>query len=314
MVVYGTVSQAPADSYLFNGYGTTILASLIGGSWQRREICPGGSYLCGLSRDRRYLALTEQKEYAFMLDLDSAGLGPLRLHDIGNVPIQVCNGSISSSNVFTNTMMYLDFGCRSSPWGTWGLHQRIFIGRADGSVMRAYNVPGLPPPDAAATEGTGEIVGIEWNYPEWSNHPYFAAVTLQFDRLWLVDTSGTGRYDHTFRNEKICLYNLRDSSYLPIISITDTTFANRTDLNHPWAWIQVPTGFSEDPQWLLPPVYPATRPPIHIDPTPAIDTTNPGGNTGKRSFGCGRGFGLALLPPLCIRAAKELRRQRHPGH
>jgi hypothetical protein len=89
-------------------------------------------------------------------------------------------------------------------------------------------------------------VGKEWYYPEWSNHPYYAAASLNIDRLWLK----SGNWAHTYNTESIYLVGLKDSTYVKLIESTDTSSASATSFIYPWVWVEKSAGFEEDPAWL----------------------------------------------------------------
>ena len=171
------------------------------------------------------------------------------------VTVGACNPSRSASGIFTNTMLYFDFGsaaiaaakCFHPLLGTWGMHEIIFLSRFDGEDLRTYAMPAdRPIVPVAAASGVGEAVGKQWNNPEWSNHPYYAVASLLVDRLWSV----SGNWNHTTNTESIYLVNLKDSVYLKLVESADTSYASTTTFENPFIWVQVPAGFAEDTGWL----------------------------------------------------------------
>lgn len=259
VLIYSTCAKAPTGKdYCWDGCGKVIRKNLATG--ETSTIYDGGSYFGGLSFDGRYLATAESKPNAFMLDLQNASQGPSLLHRFKTtgdayVDLQTCNSSISSSRIFTNTMMYFDFSSLAYEdeaesvhpiLGYWDIHQRIFIARNTGAILKIYDVPvddiKSPPLDQ---KGQGEVYNVQWAHPEWSNHPYYAAAAVQVDRLWKKTI-----YEHTFHSEWLYLINLKDSAYLKIAEATDTSFTSTESMRWPWIWIETPSDFSEDPSWL----------------------------------------------------------------
>jgi hypothetical protein len=98
----------------------------------------------------------------------------------------------------------------------------------------------------ADAQGLGEAVGKEWYYPEWSNHPYYAAACLNIDRLWLK----SGNWEHTYNTESVYLVGLKDSQYVKLIESVDTSYSSTTGFIYPWVWVETPSGFQEDSAWL----------------------------------------------------------------
>jgi hypothetical protein len=312
-VIYATASYSPmiTDSYTFRGHGKMIKAVYSGGAWERTTVWAGGSYLGGLSYDNRYFAHAEQRRNAWMFDLDNCALGPARLHAFSTTSGQACNSSVSSSRIFTNAMMYFDFGGNFAPLGgIWGVHERLFISRNDGSVLRYFAVPADIPVDANGP-GNGEVTSVEWNYPEWSNYPYFAAATTQLERYW---ASGSAY----LANEIVYGLDLRQSARNTRLVASTDTVAGSVSFRNPWVWVEVPAGFSEDPSWLLTPAWTATTPVEHPYPAPCLsDTITPSAAPSATPTpaatptpspvddhnGCGKGFGLAFIPPVGFRIA-----------
>ncbi|MDD5676316.1 MAG: hypothetical protein PHC61_19240 [Chitinivibrionales bacterium] len=280
-IIYSTsASPAPGKTYLWDGNGKVMKKEIAGGMpGAEQEVYAGGSYFGGLSWDERYLATAWLAgPNSYLLDLQNAARGPAEIHTLKvkklssnadtTIKIGTCNPSVSSSRIFTDCMMYFDFGsgaisaagCSDSLLGSWGMHQRIFITRIDSTILRVYD----PPSDIITVQGknaTGEIVAREWDNPEWSNHPYLAVAAVKIDRLW---KDKTGAYTHTQNNEFIYAINLKDSTSIRLVETTDSSYVNfnpvscseqisfqsRTDIRWPWLWARVPAAFKEDSLWL----------------------------------------------------------------
>jgi hypothetical protein len=262
-VVYATCGKATnRASYVWDGCGKVIERDVTDGQPATDSVIwAGGSYFGGLSRDGRYLSTAESGLGAFILDRQSPSGKPDTLHKFTvkklssgadtTVLIQVCNLSGSQSSVFPNAALYIDFssnaftltGCALPPGlGEWGFHARLFVTRNDGKILRFFDVPQLGNPESMV--GAGEIVGSEWNFPEWSNHPYFAVASIQVDRLW-YSTS----WDHTYQNAFLYMINLKDSSYHKLVETTDSSKASTLDMRWPFLWIETSASFTEDSSW-----------------------------------------------------------------
>lgn len=264
VLVYSTCGiLAEGKDYVWNGCGKVMKKNLSNG--ETTAIFENGSYFGGLSYDGRFLATAESSPNAFLMDLQNQQLGPAILHRIRvkkqstgkdtTFDLQTCNPSVSSSRIFTNTMMYFDFssgdisdaGCSNPVLGDWEQHQRIFISRYNGDIMKIFDAPidGI----AEKAEGKGEIYYIKWSNPEWSNHPYYATALAQVDRLWKETV-----FKHSYHNEWLYLINLKDSVYLKLAEVTDTTKTSTESMLWPWVWVETPSNFSEDPTWLGTPI------------------------------------------------------------
>jgi hypothetical protein len=166
--------------------------------------------------------------------------------------VQSCNASASSSRIFTNKVMYLNTGSAypkfadGKEWGEW---QAILIGDASQSLVKGYMFPATY---AIPLETDPKSYSAaRWHHPEWSNHPYFAAATLNVSRYF---KSGAG-FANTEYQERIYLLNLQDSSYLEVLRPDKVTFTGKGFANGfywPWLWVEVPAGFQESTTWLKP--------------------------------------------------------------
>lgn len=169
---------------------------------------------------------------------------------------QACNASISSSRIFTNSVMYLTTNAshpkinNGKPWAMWEV---LLINNIKKEVLK-----GIVRPDSASfafpiETNPASYSGAKWHHCEWSNHPYFAAATLNVDRFYLKED---GNYFHTAYQERIYLVNLKDSTYIEVLR-PDTVVKSKTDnddsgFHWPWLWVEIPASFTEEPAWLKP--------------------------------------------------------------
>lgn len=268
-VMFATsLSRPDANTPVWANGGAMVTKNLNTGTLD--TLYRGGGYLGGVSHNRQYLCTAEQSMYAFMIDLEGDKGHPDTLHRLyvkksgsneeTTVGIQCCNPSVSPSRVFPDAMMYIDFSNDAfylpgvevyhESLGDWGFHERIFISRFDNSIARIYDAPAEIDIDNSG-RGTGEITGRRWNYPEWSNHPYFAVATAEIQRYRKDQPLSQRR---TWRGEALYLINLKDSSYLRIAETRDTTMESAVNFKWPAAWIELPAGFEdeENTTWLAP--------------------------------------------------------------
>ncbi len=253
-VLYSTTWQA-GD---WNGLGKTVLKNIHASVPDSTEsvLYAGGSFHAGLSYDRRYLGTTMFEPNPRMADLRTGTVYALHslpctdtaTHRDTVLNIQSCNGSISSSRIFTNVMMYLDFGLPQGyvvpSLGPWGFHQRIFVESSAGQVLRWYDFPDSLWPIARAN-----VSGCVWTYNEWSvNHPYFGVAANITSRYF---PSGQG-YATTALCEDVYAINLKTSAFLKLVESMDNSLASTTNLQWPSLWVEVPSSFTEDSSWLLP--------------------------------------------------------------
>jgi hypothetical protein len=248
--------------------GQTVTRTIVNKTPLPAEVVfDGGSYYGGLSWDNRYIVTGwPGGPNGFMLDLQNSTAGPRAIHsmrvkktgtDIDTfVSIGTCNISRSASRIFTNTMLYYDFGsktvttakCYHPLLGSWNEHALLFISRYDAEDLKVFAMPAdRKLVTIADAQGLGEAVGKEWYFPEWSNHPYYAVASLYIDRLWLR----SGSWEHAYNTESIYLVGLKDSQYVKIIESTDTSFTSTTSLKYPFIWVEIPAGFQEDSTWLV---------------------------------------------------------------
>lgn len=210
-------------------------------------------YTSGLSRDGRYLASGTTKSYI----KDLATGDTMRMHVLHEkvrgttrdtiAMAQTCNNSISQSTVFTDAVLYLDFGNPSKDsfpgLGSWGFHQYALLSRKDGGLYKVY---GIPQRDVSQRV-TGSVQNYAWDGTEWSNHPYFAVVSANITRRW-QEQSGT--WTPLSRHEQVIIINLKDSSYITALETLDSTRSSEVDMNWPALWVKIPDNFSEDSAWL----------------------------------------------------------------
>jgi hypothetical protein len=131
------------------------------------------------------------------------------------------------------------------------MHDRIFICDIRNRLVKYFDVNDLPFAVKGSSAGPGGILNTQYDNPEWSNHPYYAAANILVDRIFKPATT----WVHSQNHEAIYVIGLKDSSYLHLVQSGDTTVStSKTDLRWPWLWINVPAGFetTEDPDWLNP--------------------------------------------------------------
>jgi len=259
-VIFSTCGKtAPGSDTLWKGCGK-VKKSVIGAQ-QLTDLWTGGSLFGGMSYNGEWLCTADNMP-PFMLDRTNASNTPVKIHRLNWVnnktntdtvfAPQTCNPSISSSRIFFDAMMYLDFGTttvqgfHAKNLGAWSEHQRIFISRSNNSVARYFKMPAEPPVNSDP-QNPGDITNKTWECPRWSNHPYFASAALNIER---VSSDGSATID---RKESVYLINIRDSIYTKLVSISDTTANNASlSLEFPWLWVATPQNFEtiEDRQWL----------------------------------------------------------------
>ncbi|MFC1584190.1 hypothetical protein ACFL5V_01440 [Fibrobacterota bacterium] len=250
-------------SNLQYGIGKTVKRTVTNGvPGPEVDVFTGGGYVGGLSWDNQYLSTGFQE--GWMANVTTSV--PVQVHELSfqaqdtafsdsMISIQVCNSSISSSRIYTNTMMYIDFGFKNSSYshGTlsggqnWDIHEFIFISDYD---KKGYKF--LKPPPLPTGTNPGDVITYLWDDPEWSNHPYFAVTNLTLDRIFQEG----GSWEHNIRNEQMYLMDLKNSGQtdvaaLKVVEITETpSLSARTNLQWPWLWVEVPAGFVEEPGWM----------------------------------------------------------------
>jgi hypothetical protein len=165
--------------------------------------------------------------------------------------IQSCNASISSSRARPGAMMYLNLSGSvpaingGKAWGEW---QTILISDVANKLVKGYTYPA----DFAHPLETDpvSVSKIKWHHSEWSNHPHFAAATLNVERFFKAKSG----FENTALQERIYLIDLKDSAYLEVLrpdAIKYTGKANDVGgFYWPWLWVEVPAGFQETPGWL----------------------------------------------------------------
>ncbi|MBD3322828.1 MAG: hypothetical protein GF350_17140 [Chitinivibrionales bacterium] len=261
-VIYATCgTKIDGKDYSWDGCGQMMIRDIVDGiPGTGRTVYGGGSFFGGISADSRYLCSGENRRGAFMLDLDNQNQGVQVIHwfavthaTTGNdtdITLQTCNPSISQSARYPGVMMFLDFGFPGAfeypDIESWGFHQILFITSIDNEIMRYFRAPRdliIPGYD------TGAVSNVSWIHSEWSNHPYYAVAAERATRLWpSPDLPVMAPQD---RNEHITAINLKDSSYLRMISATDTTEgASVYQLSFMHLWVEIPDGFEEDDGWL----------------------------------------------------------------
>jgi hypothetical protein len=152
--------------------------------------------------------------------------------------------------------MYLTTGDHDShikPDTSWNQWQIIFISDFSKEVVRYYRCPTIFTFDPQTPDTTDRLVSIFWHHPEWSNHPYFAAATVNIDRAYYVKPT----WEHTQYQERLEIINLRDSLYLEVLRPQPQVYVYNPSQYHatsgilwPWLWVQAPDNLQEDSLWL----------------------------------------------------------------
>lgn len=246
-IVYTTL----APNFGWEGFGKTLKVAVdVSGAEPvagAPEVVAGdGSYTGGLSWDGRYLC--GGGGHVAMRDLSS---GEGRPDTVSYQGIQSCNASISSSRLFTSTLMYLNTSGNhpglngGKPWTEW---QALLIGGREGGLRKGF-MPPASPKHSLETEPPS-LANTKWHHSEWSSHPYFATATVNAERYF---SNGSG-YRNTAFQERIYLINLQDSAYLEILRPDRVAYHADTFAGFywPYLWVEVPSGFQEDPDWLHP--------------------------------------------------------------
>lgn len=255
-VVYSTL----APNLGWEGFGSTLKITLnvSGGSGAvpvkiaAETLAAGGSYTGGLSFDGRYAF--GGGGHVARLDLETPGAQPETLsHNL----VQACNASVSSSRIFTDALMYLNFPRDMDPlidggesWGDW---QAILVGGGSpGRLMKGFIAPREFDHDPETSPAS--LSGVKWHHNEWSNHPYFATATLNVDRYFPDGKDGKDgkRFVNTNLQERIYFINLKDSTYLEAMRPDTIAFAGRSSGGFfwPFLWVEIPAGFQEEDDWL----------------------------------------------------------------
>lgn len=250
-LIYATL----APNYAWEGFGKTMKATICVVSDTpaviRKEIFfDYGSYTGGLSWDNRYLC--GGGGTVAILDLQSGKKRP----DTITTFAQACNASISSSMQFTNTMMYLTMSVSGTipphinngkPWGTWEV---ILINNALKRTLKGYTRPDSASFKFPIETNPPSFTKAKWHHCEWSNHPYFAAATINAERYF----SFNGEWVNTYYQERIYLINLKDSSYLEVMRLKTIAYDSVPDdnsgLHWPYLWVRKPANFTESTQWM----------------------------------------------------------------
>jgi hypothetical protein len=285
-IVYATSLACP-QMICYNA-GKTMKRKVINKAVAAPVLVSEGSYYGGLSWDNRYLNTGwEGGPNGFMLDLQDQAAGSRPTHTMRTlkvktvasdpdtfnmVPVGTCNTSRSASRVFTNTMLFFDFGsgtissakCYHPLLGTWLVHEKLFISRLDGEDLQVFSTPAdRPTIPVAQAVGTGEAISKAWDNPEWSNHPYFGVANLIVERIFRVNTA----WERTKNHESIYLLDLKDSTYVKLVETTDTAVASASTFLYPFVWVEVPAAFKEDSTWLAKTIWEKAGVPVSGVPT-----------------------------------------------
>ena len=163
------------------------------------------------------------------------------------INLQTCNCSVSSSFVFPDCMMYLDFGLPSQYThkylGSWDLHKRIFIADTTGNILKYYDFP-----DSLLPASRNNINGCYWTHCKWAvNHPYFA---ISGNVIWRTFKQSNGTYLGTVLCEDIYSIDLRNGTYLKLVESANNSMDSDVNLQWPSLWVDMPSAFTEDAAWL----------------------------------------------------------------
>ena len=235
--------------------GATILCSFSQGQVGVGQTISVGSYHGGLSRGGLFLATTcfapnpiiynlqNNKEYL----LHSLLCENIQTGSDTVINLQTCNCSVSSSFVFPDCMMYLDFGLPSQYThkylGSWDLHKRIFIADTTGNILKYYDFP-----DSLLPASRNNINGCYWTHCKWAvNHPYFA---ISGNVIWRTFKQSNGTYLGTVLCEDIYLIDLRNGAYLRLVESANNSMDSDVNLQWPSLWVDMPSAFTEDAAWL----------------------------------------------------------------
>lgn len=249
-IIYPTL----APNFAWEGFGKTMEVAIdvtnestpvIG---EKKTLYQYGSYTGGLSWDRRYLC--GGGGHIAMVDISAGKMRP----DTISLFSQSCNASIASSRVFTNTLMHLTLAGShkkvngGKQWGSW---QVIILSNKNKELIRGFWHPTQFKHSFNTVPETFSGT-LKWHHCEWSNHPYFATATLNADRYFKVGEE----YVNTSYQERLYLVNLKDSLSIEVLR-PDTIKYNKivddnSGIHWPWLWTGIPTGFTEDPNWLKP--------------------------------------------------------------
>lgn len=254
-VVYSTL----APNLGWEGFGCTLKLTLdVSGAVPVKiaveTLAAGGSYTGGLSSDGRYAF--GGGGHVARLDLRTPGARPETLsHNL----VQACNASASSSLIFTDALMYLNFPRDmdplidgGEPWGDW---QAILIGGGSPrKLLKGFIAPREFEHDPETSPPS--LSGVKWHHNEWSNHPYFATAALNADRYFPEGKDGEEgkRFVNTGFQERIYFINLKDSTYLEAMRPERIAFTGRNSGGFfwPFLWVEIPEGFREEADWLGP--------------------------------------------------------------
>ncbi len=274
-LVYATSAQCPGSPKRCDQAGKTVRRKIV---VTNRTVLPettlmDGSYYGGLSWNERYLntGWLASGIDVLMKDLDNPSAAAKHMHTMAVktstthrdtfIQLSSCNPSRSASRVYPDAMMFFDFSsgairhakCYHPTLGEWGDHEVIFISRYGtgtyGTEVRAYWTPTdfeIYDPLGSSIVGVGEPVGRQWQNPEWSNHPYFAAASVVIDRLYATGDS----WNHISKAEKVYMLDLRDGQSIRLVETVDTTILATTSIKNPYLWVEVEDGFEEDSAWL----------------------------------------------------------------
>ncbi len=255
-ILYSTWEGTRTEDWPFGGH--TMKVEYSNGSFQTPDtVWAEGSFIGGLSVDHRWLCVAPWGQNVFFVDLENANSDDDVIEAFNfDWATQTCNGSISSSSIYTNSMIFLDYRSgAANPYGTWGFHDMIFFIDSDNNILGNYYIPSDMYPAVTTDEiiagVAGEIEQIEWDHVEYTNHPLYAVSGVKVERIWSMRFSSDGVPPTRQTNvEGLFLINLKDSAYQKVLTKTSELDSSSTmSAAYPYAWIDT-SGFTEDSEWL----------------------------------------------------------------
>ncbi|MBD3343548.1 MAG: hypothetical protein GF401_00625 [Chitinivibrionales bacterium] len=236
-VVWATCGGADTDAtYAWEGCGAMLKRTCPDGvPGPVDTLFAGGSYFGGASYDGLFLSSAEYSKNGFIKDVStSLDDPPVAIHNVTctvdgrrdtTFTLQVCNPSASQSRHYQNVTMFLDFGffpegnglsACNPDLGAWAFYEMMFIATDEETILKKYSTPSV-----TATTDTGVPISYEWANSEWSTHPYFGIASEFVTRRWPHPSIPI--MESSKKIEHITAIDLKDSSFLRLVSTTDTT-------------------------------------------------------------------------------------------
>lgn len=199
-------------------------------SWDKQFICSGGEMV----------ALFDLEKGDSAVELGSG-----------------CNVSITPSRITTNRIMYLNSGGslqeveNGKNFKAW---QVIFISDINRKFIRYYPYPTEFRHDPQTDPVSYKKVATAfcWHHPEWSNHPEYAAATVNINRFFTIGTGEDAVNQYTNYQERLYMLRLTDGAYLEVARVAPEVLKYQPDTYNiaagifwPWLWVEVPEDFKE---------------------------------------------------------------------